>query len=473
MTTEKALISIKPSIGACICSPDILVGTTFGLWNEEKRISPRGTLLDLNAAWELFVDKKTLIEDLKFDVQEHYQIEEIDGIIYYPGDVTYTLLDSEGSKTNAVFTVKANQSLAESIQWQNRSLVIYYNKTREATDEDLNSGYNIHYVTDNEGNIVINNKTGKPIIYNYVAIPLFDIFNQDEMHKLFPWFADEQHTVRLRQNLDNPNNTTEGHLGDFAITKESEVFIAKERYTPNEQNILISLQSFIQQLQEILGITPVYTNVNNIIDEEGSSTHQRVTGSNIQQLINQQSFVSAIQQINQNLGDLSQLSSTQKSSIVSSINEIIQQIADLESSQGGTSTNLGNRLTIVEEDLSQHIADKNNPHEVSAQQLEVTINDPNCQENIEFNSQYDRDLNVFSAIQELFDRLNTSENNQSGQSSLIGTAQDLLDLDNLNSIINDNAPTIIRAILNLYDWILNRYITTQEVTNLVNTYFQI
>jgi len=58
---------------------------------------------------------------------------------------------------------------------------------------------------------------------------------------LFPWFADDQHTVRLRQNLDDDNENN--HLGDVAITKESEVFIAKERFPENVGNTLVSVQS--------------------------------------------------------------------------------------------------------------------------------------------------------------------------------------------------------------------------------------
>jgi hypothetical protein len=44
----------------------------------------------------------------------------------------------------------------------------------------------------------------------------------------------------LRQNLDDD---AIGHLGDFAITTDSEVFFAKQRYAPNAGNTLVSLQS--------------------------------------------------------------------------------------------------------------------------------------------------------------------------------------------------------------------------------------
>jgi hypothetical protein len=78
------------------------------------------------------------------------------------------------------------------------------------------------------------------MIYDYVKIPIIEVFDNHETHKLFPWFADDQHTVRLRQTLDEDG---ENHLGDFAITSDSEVFIAKEKHPENEGNTLVSLQS--------------------------------------------------------------------------------------------------------------------------------------------------------------------------------------------------------------------------------------
>jgi hypothetical protein len=55
------LVSASVTNGAeCICDPEILLGTNFGLWDFEKEQAPRGAILDLNAAWELFLSRKGL-----------------------------------------------------------------------------------------------------------------------------------------------------------------------------------------------------------------------------------------------------------------------------------------------------------------------------------------------------------------------------------------------------------------------------
>ena len=52
---KEHLVSASITNGAeCICNPEVLFGTNYGLWNFETETAPRGTLLDLNAAWELF-----------------------------------------------------------------------------------------------------------------------------------------------------------------------------------------------------------------------------------------------------------------------------------------------------------------------------------------------------------------------------------------------------------------------------------
>jgi hypothetical protein len=69
---------------------------------------------------------------------------------------------------------------------------LYYTKTRDITDADLEDpDIPIHYVLDDNGERVINNETGKYLIYDYVAIPIIEIFDNDETHTLFPWFADD------------------------------------------------------------------------------------------------------------------------------------------------------------------------------------------------------------------------------------------------------------------------------------------
>ncbi len=292
-------VSMSVTNGAeCICNPEILLGTVFGLWNMEQQRAPRGTLLDLNAAWELFLSKKELVNDLRFDEEYHHQHEVIDGVVYEDGDTTYTLMDADGNKTNATFTIKANKGPVEHIEWEQGNLILYYTKTRPLTTEDTNSGVPIHYVYDNNEQPVIDSDTGQPLVYDYVKIPVIEIFDNHETHKLFPWFADDQHTIRLRQSLDGDVN--QSHLGDFAVTSDSEVFIAKERHAENQNNVLVSLQSLYEQLKTDLGITPSYTTTNDYSDTEGNSTHQRATGSNIGTVLNTSDKTSIIAAINEN-----------------------------------------------------------------------------------------------------------------------------------------------------------------------------
>ena len=470
MKKEHALITLAEGKGECICNPEILIGSTFGLWDSEYRVAPKGTLIDLNAAWELFFDKRTFMNDLRFDTTEHYQTEIIDDVIYYNGDVTYTLLTKNGEKTNASFTIRGNKPIATSIEWKNRSLVIYQDNVRAERAEDLSSGYNIHYVTDSNGDHIIDKETGKPFIYDYVAIPLFDVFDQDEMHKLFPWFADSQHTVRLRQNLDNPNNTTEGHLGDFAITKESEVFIAKQRYDENENNVLISLQSFIQQVFDILGITPDYTNVPEIIDEEGTSTHQRITGTNIQSILNKESFANAIQSIVQNSGNLSNLNTTQKQDLVTAVNEVLSKLIQFEQSSGVVNEQINSAIQQINIAISQHTNNQQNPHGVNVNQLSVTVNDPNNSGNSNFDQTYNVQLNVLTALQELFNRLNTAEDKATQLASIFGSSADLLALDELDNTLGNNNPTVIGTLISLYNSVTQTQ-PISDVSDLVTEYF--
>lgn len=284
----------------CICNPEILFGTKFGLWDFKNQVAPRGTLLDLNAAWEILLSKQEFVNDVRF-VEEYHPTAGIDdkGISYGAGDTVYTLTDEQGNKTNASFVIKANKGPVEHIEWQDGNLILYYTKTRKITPED--NQYPVHYVYDSDGQVVT--EDGVPLIYDYVVVPVLEIFDNEETHKLFPWFADDNHVVRLRQTLDDDNN----HLGDVAITPESEVFIAKERYAENQGNTLVSLQSIYQQLQQDLGITPQYTTDNTIVDEEGASIHQRVTGSNLEFTLrteNTESLVKAINSLKNNYDNL-------------------------------------------------------------------------------------------------------------------------------------------------------------------------
>jgi hypothetical protein len=57
---------------------------------------------------------------------------------------------------------------------------LYYTKERPLEDKDIQSGIPIHYVKDEEGNVIIDQETGKPLIFDYVVIPVIEIFDNDE-----------------------------------------------------------------------------------------------------------------------------------------------------------------------------------------------------------------------------------------------------------------------------------------------------
>ena len=266
----------------CICNPDIVLGDKHGLWDLDNEISPIGTLFDLNAAWELFISRKKF-ENISYRVTENSK-----------GDKTYTLVDDNGNPTEAVFTIKNADEQIVDIQWQDGNLYIFYNRKRSINSEEEQGLVPVKPVLDEQGNPVYDEETGKPLVYDSVKIPAIEIFDNHETHKLFPWLADDQHTVRLRQTLDDDTN----HLGDFAITTDSEVFFAKTRFVPNTGNTLISLQSVYDHLLSDLGFGHTYTTDNTIIDSEGQSIHQRVTGSTLSTALTTENKTSIIGAIN-------------------------------------------------------------------------------------------------------------------------------------------------------------------------------
>lgn len=267
----------------CICNPDIILGDKHGLWDLDNEISPIGTLFDLNAAWELFISRKKF-ENISYRITENSK-----------GDKTYTLVDDNGNPTEAVFTIKnIDDQQIVSIQWQDGYLYIFYNRKRVITPEEESGTIPVEYVLDEQGHHVYDEETGKPLVYDNVKIPAIEIFDNHETHTLFPWFADDQHTVRLRQTLDDDTN----HLGDFAITTDSEVFFAKTRFVPNTGNTLISLQSVYDHLLSDLGFGHTYTTDNTIIDSEGQSIHQRVTGNTLSTALITETKTSIIGAIN-------------------------------------------------------------------------------------------------------------------------------------------------------------------------------
>ena len=278
---KEHLVSASVTNGAeCICNPEVLLGTKYGLWDFEKEQAPRGALMDLNAAWELFLSRKGF-SNVSYTSYEHRQHEVIDGVVYEQGDVTYILNDDQGNPTGATFTVKANKGPVEHIEWEKGKLILYYTKQRPIEDKDIQSGLPIHYVKDENGAIIIDEETGKPLIFDYVVIPVIEIFDNDETRQLFPWFSDDNNVTQLRDSIDGQS----GHLGSFAITPESEVYFSKEVDGEKNQD-LISLQSVQKQLNTDLGFTPTYEKATDYPDPDDGEYHTyRANGSNLSDVL--------------------------------------------------------------------------------------------------------------------------------------------------------------------------------------------
>jgi len=97
MKKERA-ISVSLTNGAeCICDPDIVLGDRYGLWDINNEISPRGTLLDLNVAWELFLSKQRF-SSYTFEQQEDSEHER----------TTYVLVDQDKNPVGPEFTVETD-----------------------------------------------------------------------------------------------------------------------------------------------------------------------------------------------------------------------------------------------------------------------------------------------------------------------------------------------------------------------------
>ena len=278
---KEHVVSASITNGAeCICNPEILLGTKFGLWDFENEQAPRGALMDLNAAWQLFLSRQGF-SNVSFETKEHHQHEVIDGVVYEEGDTTYILKDDNGNPTGASFTVKANKGPVEHIEWEKGKLYLYYTKQRPLQDKDLQNGAPIHYVTDEDGTTIIDQETGKPLIYDYVTIPVLEIFDNDETRQLFPWYSDDNNVTHLRDSIDGRT----GHLGSFSITPESEVYYAKNVDGEKNQD-LISLQSVQKQINKDLGFEPKYEIARDYPDPDDGEYHNyRAKGSTLGELL--------------------------------------------------------------------------------------------------------------------------------------------------------------------------------------------
>jgi len=94
---------------------------------------------------------------------------------------------------------------------------------------------------------------------------------------------------------------------------------------------------------------------------------------------------------------------------------------------------------------------KPNPHNVQANQLPVVVNDPNSPDNTNLDEIYPVEYNVESATKELFNRLNKFEDAQTSVLAILGTATELAQLDNLDSIEGNDSPTVVGTVLSNKD----------------------
>ena len=90
---------------------------------------------------------------------------------------------------------------------------------------------------------------------------------------------------------------------------------------------------------------------------------------------------------------------------------------------------------------------KPNPHNVQAEQLPVSVNDPNNPNNTALEETYIVEHNVKSAIVELFSRVNKTEDESGQFASIFGTPEEIAELDNLDGTEGNDFPTVIGAVL--------------------------
>lgn len=115
---------------------------------------------------------------------------------------------------------------------------------------------------------------------------------------------------------------------------------------------------------------------------------------------------------------------------------------------------------------------KPNPHNVTAAQLDVTVNDPNNIENTELKDEFAVEYTVEGAIKQLFDRLNEAEDKQGSTFNVLGTPEDFEALDNLDGIEGNDAPTLISLALSNKQRLDDiQEIEDEEIDDLVGSYF--
>jgi hypothetical protein len=117
---------------------------------------------------------------------------------------------------------------------------------------------------------------------------------------------------------------------------------------------------------------------------------------------------------------------------------------------------------------------KPNPHNVTAEQISVVVNDPNNPDNTELKDEYPVEYTLGAATKELFKRITDYDDKIGAAFSVLGSPTDLTDLDNLDGILDNNAPTLIALALDnkrRLDEI--DVIDDDTLSNLVGTYFNL
>lgn len=424
----------------CICNPEILVGSNFGSWNLQKKVSPKGTLLDLNATWELFTGKQDFLES-KFNRKIHEQ-QEIgeDGTVYEKGDITYTLIDGNGNLTKASFTIKNGNKVITGVEYDDHNLILFFSSSHK---KDLGDVYPwIRPVLDQNGNPVM--EDGIPLIYDYVQIPVQTIFEDYETQALFPWYADEQNIVRLRSSLEHSDKK----LGRFAITDYSEVFYAQDPSSTSDV-YLTSLPLYIRELHSDIGT--IYTETEVEVGNLGKV--KRVSGSNLYDQLGSTSLVQAIKEDRTKINSLQDQITNLKNNEIGNFSEI-QTDATLVDSINALllKTNI-NRNKIGFENGDWKELSTQNKGDLITSINEINSNLNTLSENVSINdSNHTREINTLeSSIQTLQNDLNQKDSKIENLKTLVG---------NTINLTTENKNTIVEAINELKTSIDNIEIST-------------
>jgi hypothetical protein len=86
---------------------------------------------------------------------------------------------------------------------------------------------------------------------------------------------------------------------------------------------------------------------------------------------------------------------------------------------------------------------KPNPHNVTSEQINVVVNDPNSIDNVDLKDEFPVEYTLGGATKELFNRVNDFEDKLGSAIGLFGNTEDLNRLDELDGELDNNAPTLV------------------------------